>query len=195
MSRTLSRLLAVGAAAPLLGTALVVAAPAAQAAVLPVCTSTPVYDFTVAGSAVNRLAIDTTSTQVRICFTTASLATGVLVLHTGVGVTPPSVTPTTGTLPCSQAVWDSTQPLSLHISLGVDLDTLSVCLSVNGDTTVVTFGLPSVGALPGVELWRTGTFDWLDVAACLPLWVTAVATGSSATPYYTCTNSGPTRII
>jgi hypothetical protein len=195
MSRTLSRLLALGAAAPLLGTALVVAAPAAQAAVLPVCTSTPVYDFNVAGTGVNRLAVDVTSTQVRICFTEPTLA-GVLVLRTTLGVTPPTVTQTTGTLPCAQPVWDSTQPVSLHISVGADATgARSVCFSMDGDTTVVTFGLPSVGALPGVELWRTGTWDDLDVAACLPLYLTATATGGSLDAYHSCVNSGPTRII
>jgi hypothetical protein len=194
MSRTLSRLLALGATAPLLGAAIVVAAPAAQAAVLPTCSSTPVYDFTVAGQYVNRLAVDTTATDVRICFSAASSATGVLVVHSTVGVNPPTVTQTPGTLPCAQPVWDSTQPVALHVSVGADASGRLVCLSLDGQTTVVSVGLPSVGTLPGIELWRTGTDDLLDFAACLPQDVQYV-TGGSYNTWSNCLYSGPTRIV
>jgi hypothetical protein len=97
------------------------------------------------------------STDTYICFRadtfTNSGINGVIDVNTAESVTPPTVTPTTGTGACPTRITTITDPAQVVTSVGETTTPLAICLGLNGSTTTLTFGLPSVNTLPTVTLW------------------------------------------
>lgn len=109
-----------------------------------------------------------------ICFGTTRLADGVVDLNTSAGLTPPTVTPTTGRGDCPQAVLTMTDPVALDLSVGASTTTYSLCLGVNGTATTLTFALGSAGAVPSLSVWLDGyttsmeAYCWVTTASLSP---------------------------
>jgi hypothetical protein len=195
MRKTLSRLGAIACGAAL--TAAVLPAGTASALTSGACpeaSSTRLFTGGILGSGDNKLWLySPTSTTTYVCFDfypTAAAGGGVIVVDTGAGITPPSVVVGSDPSLCTTDVVDITDPVRLHVALGTSGTT--VCFTLNSSTTTLTFGLPGVTALPSVQIWRDGTFGWLDLAACAQ-YLPEFELGNT-TPYETCVNTNA-RIV
>lgn len=159
--------------------ALALAASLAAAAILPAPAAVaepqcpagsfnPV-DFTVAGDFRTHVSVYTASpTQTNVCLRLAQHVGFQVALHTDAGVQPPTVTRTDGTGACAQPVVDMTAPVPVHVSVGADAGTRTLCVEVGGDVTTLSFGLPGVSSLPSVEVWTAGSTLLDYYLYCLP---------------------------
>lgn len=183
MRRALSRVAAVVAAA-VSATIAMPAGPAAAAssATCPEASSIRLLTGDLVEYPDNKLWLySPTPTQTIVCFdfSVLSLGGGAIVVN-GVGL--PAVTVDDDPAFCHDEIVRLTDPVPLQLSIGTAGWT--VCLTVNGSTTSITFGPPGVAAPPSVEIWRDGTFSLLDAAACAAF-APGLFTGNQQ-PYYDC---------
>ena len=162
MRKSLQRALTLVAAAPVAAASLVAAAPAASAAI-PVCPAgTAVTEFDLLGSDHYRVAVHTpSSTQTVLCLQAATTLQAVIVVKSGVGLTPPSVTQTPGSGSCVTRIIDMTSPVALALSVGLNTAGPAICFGKDGTTTTVSLNAGSVTTLPDVEVWLPAGSDSL----------------------------------
>jgi hypothetical protein len=161
MSRTLFRTAVLAAALPVLGAALVMAAPAASATHIPpppqCATATPFVDFDVQGSPTTITVEPVTSTQTNICLRSMDFFDLVLVVNSNVAFVEPDADLGGGQFACSATpFFEARQPVALTISYSIG-GASTLCLEINGVATTLTLAsLPSVTAIPSFQLWTNG---------------------------------------
>lgn len=183
MRKSLKRAATLVAGAPLVAAGLVVSAPAAHAA--PTCpfgTEVTEFDFIVGGH--YRVAAAAVSpTEYNVCIQLIQTATAVVVLKTGVAITPPNVTTTPGTGACATKIIDMTAPTELELSVGTSTTGPSICLGKDGTTTTLSFSAASVNTLPDVDVWLPANSYLLVWGYCAPQYAQYTANPSSANQY------------
>ena len=167
MRKTLSRIGVVGATVAL--TTVMLPAGTASAFSSASCdplTSKKLLTTPILESEDNRLWVDVQSpARALVCFDFPflSVGSGVIVVDAASGGTLPSVTTGNDPSDCGFELVSPSDPVSFRIA--VDVPTAAVCFTVGGETLTLAFSQGAVGT-PKIEVWRDGTFSWLDVAAC-----------------------------
>ena len=113
----------------------------------------------------NRIWVDPqSSTRLVVCFDIifGALGSGAIIVDTG-GTTLP-IAMGNDPADCNLALVNPTDPVRVRLALNVLTST--VCITVEEVTITLTFGEPTIGGAPSMEIWRDGTFSWIDVAGC-----------------------------
>jgi hypothetical protein len=191
MRIVLRPVLAIAAATALTLPVMQGSAAAASSASCPQAGSTRLFTGDVLGrpDTATKLWAYSAAGQTTVCFLFPDYPTpvggGAVVATSGVSFAPPSVTPGTDPAACVAEVVDIVDPTALRIAYGATGTT--VCLTVNDETTTLTFRGPSVTQVPSVEVWRDGTGGWFDFPFC-------AAQVANSAAYNTCLNT-PGRVV
>lgn len=168
MRKSIKRALALAGALPVAAASLVVGVTAAQAA--PSCPfGSEVAEFDViAGGHWRVAAAPVSPTEYNVCIQSLTTVTAVVVLKTGVAVTPPSVTSAPGVGDCATRIINMTAPVTLSLSVGASTTGPAVCLGKDGTTTTLSFNAASVQAVPDVDVWLPANSYLLTWGYCAP---------------------------
>ena len=161
MRKSLQRALTLAMAAPVAAVSLVVAAPAASAAI-PSCPAGEEVAFELINGDYRVAAYTPSGTVTVLCLQAADTLQAVVKVDAGLGLTPPGVTPVPGEGNCDTVIFNLTNP-SGYVSLyaGISQNGPSICLSNNGESTTLQFSAPGLTSLPGVEVWLPAGSDTL----------------------------------
>lgn len=147
--------LALAAGAVALSSAAVPAAHADTAPICPLGESKVLAEFDTPGGHHTRIAyFSATPTETDVCIQTMDSVQTVIAVTSEVSVLPPEVQ--SGEAPggtCAHEIVNITDPVSVQLSAGVDVDGRVVCFAIDGVATTITLSGGTASAVPSAAIW------------------------------------------